>query len=304
MQAVRELDYVAGARMLTSLSGTIAVLMNNVNSEFFMNIAAGIEEQAVASGRICLFSSTRADPERELAMIDLLRGRGVEAVILAGGIVETSQHRAELAERAVALERSGSHLVLCGRAWTGPDAPIGVVDYDAEEGAFAATSYLLTMGHRQIAHLGGQPDYRTAQLRLRGYERALAEFGVTPDPKLVAKGRIDRGVGYKNARRILQETSATAVFAVNDLVAAGAIAAARDLGRTLPDDLSVVGFDDVSLAQDVFPALTTVHVPQLELGRAAARMAMYEVSDDADAERVVLGAHIVVRDSVKRLATR
>lgn len=301
MEAVRQLDYVISSRTQTSLAGTIAVVMNSMTSEFFMNIAAGVEEQAIAAGRVCLVSSTRSDAERELSLINLLRQRGVDAVILIGGIRETAGHRSRLARLAGALHRSGARLVFCGRPWLGSrDAPITVVDHDAESGAYAATSYLLSAGHRRIAHLGGPNDYSTAERRAAGYRRALQEFGIEPDPALISTGGMGRESGHKEAARILAETDATAVFAVNDVVAAGAVAAARDAGRAVPGDLSVVGFDDVSLAQELWPPLTTVHVPQRELGREAARRAIYPADDESAAEHVTLGTHIVVRQSVSQ----
>lgn len=304
MEAVRELDYVISSRTQTSLAGTIAVVMNSMTSEFFMNIAAGVEEQAIAAGRVCLVCSTRSDAERELSLIRLLLQRGVDAVILIGGIRETPEHRSRLAKLAGTLQRSGARLVLCGRPWLGsPSAPITVVDHDAEGGGYAATSYLLSAGHRRIAHLGGPHDYVTAERRADGYRRALREFGIEPDPALMSTGGMGRESGYKDGARILAETGATAIFAANDVIAAGALTAARDAGRTVPSDLSLVGFDDVSLAQDLWPPLTTVHVPQRELGREAARRAMYPADDESAAEHVTLGTHIVVRQSVAHVAT-
>lgn len=298
MEAVRDLDYVVTGRMQNGPTGTIGVVMNSLTSEFFMNVVSGVEEQAIAAGRACLVNSTRSDADRELSMINLLRQRGVEAVILIGGIVESAEHRSKLARLANTLERSGARLVLCGRPWSGPSsAPVTVVDYDAEGGAFAATSYLLSTGHRRIAHLGGQTDYATAEQRLAGYRRALNEFGIEPDPALIFTGGMGRDAGYRDGARVVKETDATAVFATNDVVAAGAMTAAREAGLRIPEDMSFVGFDNGSLAQDVFPPLTTVHVPQQELGREAARRAMYPAGGVAGS-RVVLGTHIVVRESV------
>lgn len=303
MEAVRDLDYDVTGRTQNNRTATIGVVMNSLTSEFFMNVVSGVEEQAIAAGRACLINSTRLDADRELSMINLLRQRGVEAVILIGGIVESAEHRSKLARLANTLERSGARLVLCGRPWSGPSsAPVTVVDYDAEGGAFAATSYLLSTGHRRIAYLGGQTNYATAEQRLAGYRRALNEFGIEPDPALIFTGGMGRDAGYLDGARVVKETDATAMFATNDVVAAGAMTAAREAGLRIPEDMSFVGFDDDSLAQDVFPPLTTVHVPQRELGREAARRAMYPAGDMVGS-RVVLGTHIVVRESVTPRAT-
>ncbi len=190
------------------------------------------------------------------------------------------------------MTRAGSRLVLCGRPWHGPQAPLDVVEYDIEAGAFAATSHLLSAGHTRVAHLAGPRGCGVA-----GYERALRAHGITPDPALVAESGMTRESGYAGARRLLTETDATAVFA-DDTAAAGAIAAARDLGRAVPAELSVVGFDDIPLATDLYPRLTTVHIPQLESGRSAVRLALHRRQGEPQSRRIVLGSHVVVRESV------
>ena len=298
LRAVAELEYVASAnaRQLAAPSGLIALVVNDITAPFFMTVASGVEEQAAADGRVCLVCSTRGSSARELAMVNLMRRRGAEAVVLVGGTAESPEHLAGLADRAAALRRDGGRLVLCGRAWRGPAAPVLVVDYDVEAGAFAATNHLLSAGHTRVAHLAGPGAYRVAGRRAEGYRRALRAHGLAPDPELLVEGDLTRRQATLAARRLLTETDATAVFAANDLSAAGVFAAARELGRRVPEELSVVGFDDIPLAEDLVPRLTTVHVPQRELGRVAARLALRE--DTGEAEPVVLGTHVVVRDSV------
>jgi LacI family transcriptional regulator len=300
MQAVRDLDYVvnANARTLSTTSGLVAMVVNDITSPFFMNVASGVEEQAVADGRVCLVCSTQGVPERELSVINLMRQRGAEAIILVGGMAETEEHLTQLAAAAEGMDRAGARLVLCARPWKGTKAPVDVVECDMEAGAFAATSHLLSAGHTRVAHLAGPHEFSVAGQRLEGYERALRAHGIKPDPALVAETDMTRESGYEAAGRLLTDTDATAIFCASDMSAAGAIAAARDLGRSVPDELSVVGFDDIPLAEDLYPRLTTVHVPQQELGRSAARLALHRRPTDPPSRRVVLGSHVVVRRSV------
>ncbi|MEU2618390.1 LacI family DNA-binding transcriptional regulator [Streptomyces sp. NPDC007157] len=300
MQAARDLDYVvnANARSLSTASGMVAMVVNDITSPFFMNVASGVEEQAVADGRVCLVCSTQGVPERELSVINLMRQRGVEAIILVGGMAETEEHLAQLAAAAEGMDRAGARLVLCARPWKGAKAPVDVVECDMESGAFAATSHLLSAGHTRVAHLAGPHEFSVAGQRLEGYERALRAHGIKPDPALVAESDMTRESGYEAACRLLTGTDATAIFCASDMSAAGAIAAARDLGRSVPGDLSVVGFDDIPLAEDLYPRLTTVHVPQQELGRSATRLALHRRPTDPPSRRVVLGSHVVVRQSV------
>jgi LacI family transcriptional regulator len=300
MQAARDLDYVvnANARSLSTASGMVAMVVNDITSPVFMNIASGVEEQAVADGRVMLLCSTQGVPERELSVINLMRQRGAEAIILVGGMAETEEHLAQLAAAAEGMDRAGARLVLCARPWKGAKAPVDVVECDMENGAFAATSHLLSAGHTRVAHLAGPHEFSVAGQRLEGYERALRAHGIKPDPALVAESDMTRESGYEAACRLLTDTDATAIFCANDMSAAGTIAAARDLGRSVPDDLSVVGFDDIPLAEDLYPRLTTVHVPQQELGRSATRLALHRRPTDPSSRRVVLGTHVVVRQSV------
>jgi LacI family transcriptional regulator len=268
----------------------VAMVVNDITSPVFMNIASGVEEQAVADGRVMLLCSTQGVPERELSVINLMRQRGAEAIILVGGMAETEEHLAQLAAAAEGMDRAGARLVLCARPWKGAKAPVDVVECDMENGASA--------GHTRVAHLAGPHEFSVAGQRLEGYERALRAHGIKPDPALVAESDMTRESGYEAACRLLTDTDATAIFCANDMSAAGTIAAARDLGRSVPDDLSVVGFDDIPLAEDLYPRLTTVHVPQQELGRSATRLALHRRPTDPSSRRVVLGTHVVVRQSV------
>lgn len=302
MRAVQDLDYrTPTTKALTALEGAIAVAVPHMRSSFYMAICSGIEEQARLAGFGVLVSTTAGQADRELQLVDLMIQRDVAAIILVGGLEESPEYRTALADRAEALRRGGSRLVLCGRPWDGPhDASVALVNYDAEAGAFAATTYLLSNGHRRIAHLGGPSRYGTASRRANGYRRAFADFGLQVDESLISAARMDRESGLRYGRRFITETDVSAIFAANDEMAAGVIAAAREEGRRLPDDLSVVGFDDVTLAKDLYPSLTTVHVPQLEMGRTAVRMALDGVDDDE--RSVEIGTHVVVRDSVRSLA--
>ena len=304
MRAVQDLDYrTPTTKALTTLDGAVAVAIPHMRSSFYMSICSGIEEQARMAGFGVLVSTTAGQAERELQLVDMMLQRDVEAIILIGGIEESPEHRAALADRAEALSRSGSRLVLCGRPWDGPaDAPVAVVNYDAEAGAFAATTYLLSNGHRRIAHLGGPNRYATATRRALGYRRALGEFGVEVDESLIITARMEREAGAYYGRKFITDTDVSAIFAANDEMAAGVLAAGRAAGRSLPHQLSVVGFDDIALAKDLYPALTTVHIPQLEMGRTAVRMAMHGA--DASDQVVEIGTHVVVRDSVNPLSSR
>ncbi|MEO3885421.1 LacI family DNA-binding transcriptional regulator [Nonomuraea sp. B5E05] len=303
VRAVRELDYVpnAHARALSAARpGAIAIVVDSVAMPYYAYIAQGVEEQAALEGRLSLICTTGGDPGRELSIVRLLREQRAEAVILVGSVILDDDYRKRMTEYAHALAAAGSRLVLCGRPPLGEGVPALVVGYDNTGGAHAVTAHLLSAGHRRILYLGQRPGHTTSDSRVAGYRSALAEHGVPADPALEVEAEFSREAGYDAMRRRLAEgpPGFTAVFAGNDLIASGAIQALDEHGLRVPEDISIVGYDDVPPAQDL--RLTTVHLPHDELGRAAVRLALGRVS----AGPLILGTHIVVRGSVRPLGPR
>ncbi|WP_026931809.1 LacI family DNA-binding transcriptional regulator [Glycomyces tenuis] len=300
LRAMRELDYVvnAHARALAgATTKTVAFVVDDVTGPFYAFIARGVEQQAASEGRLCLLCTTHGDPERELAVVELMREQHAEAVIVVGGAWDREQYRERMRYFATALDKSGSRLVLCGRPSLGENVPATVVHYDNEGGAYAMTSHLLSVGHRRIGYLGRALGLSTTDERVAGLRRAYADFGVEFDESLVMPGEFTKASGYELAKELLAgRDDVTAVFAATDMVAAGVLRALREAGLRVPEDMSVVGFDDIPLASDLTPALTTVHVPHEELGKEAVRLGLRRA--DTGAEPVVLGTHIVVRESV------
>ncbi|MEU6726460.1 LacI family DNA-binding transcriptional regulator [Nonomuraea wenchangensis] len=304
MKAVRELDYVANANargLAGARSRSVAIIVTSVVSPHYALVAQGVQTQAALEGKLCIVGTTGGDPERELATVQLMRQEQAECVILVGNVVNNDAYRERMADYARALAAAGSQLVLCGRPTLGPDVPALVIEYDNTGGAYAITSHLLSAGHRRILFLGRREGYTTPDSRVAGYRRALSDFRVAHDPGLEIDGTMERSEGYRMIRERLAAGPAdfTAVFAGNDLLAAGARQALREHGLRLPDDISMVGFDDLPTAADI--DLTTVHVPHEELGRTAVRMALERGSGEAGTGHVMLGTHIVVRDSVRTL---
>lgn len=301
MRAVRELDYVANphARALTGAPAkTIGIVLTSVISPYYAQVAQGVQAEAARHDRLCLIGTTGGDAARELGTLRLMREEGADAVILVGNVVDDEAYRARMSEYAHALAAAGSRLVLCGRPSLGDDVPAFVVEFDNVGGARAATSHLLSCGHERILYLGHR-NGTTTEGRIAGYREALAAFGVGYDPGLVVAGTLERSEGYRmmKARLAAGKPDFTAVFAANDQVAAGAVKALKEKGLRVPDDISLIGYDDLPPADDI--GLTTVHVPHEELGRTAARLALDRAAGPADTDHVMLGTHIVIRDSVR-----
>lgn len=332
LRAARDLDYVANAHARALVGGgrkMVAVVLRQVTSPFYAQVAEGVEAEAAARGWLCLVGTTGGDPARELEFVQLMREEGAGLVILVGGVVEDDAYRERVAHYAQALASSGARLVLCGRPAPDPDIPALVVEFDNEAGARAITGHLLSAGHRRIVFLGGLPGNTALDARVAGYRAALAEHGLGPEAAHVVDCGLGRAAGHRAMTELLKEggdlgpgdtatpdadtldtatpgtatpdagpARFTAVFAGDDMVAAGALRAIADAGLRVPQDISVVGYNDIPLAEDFNPPLTTVRTPAEELGRAAVRIALRDPEHAAGAHHL-LGTHIVVRDSVQ-----
>jgi LacI family transcriptional regulator len=296
LDAVRELGYVANAHaraLLTSTSGIVGVILHDVSDPYFAEIVRGIQEIAALEDRLVVICNSLREPDREITYIEMLRAQRVDAIILAGGHILDDRYLLALRDQALQLEAQGSRLVLCGRHPVHADAVVP----DNTVGGARLVQHLLELGHRRIAYVAGPDNLSTTQDRLDGYLAALATYSVEPDPALVVTGDFTRDGGYEATERLLATgVDFTAISAANDLAAVGVLACLRDHGRRVPDDVSVAGFDDVPIARDVTPALTTVRVPMVEMGRRSMRLALRDPL--APHELVRLETHLVERESV------
>ncbi|MFF3839148.1 LacI family DNA-binding transcriptional regulator [Streptomyces sp. NPDC001930] len=303
--AAKELHYVvnAHARALKGgRSSTVGIVLVTLSGGPYNEIARGIEQQAAAEGMRCMVASSQADHDRELALAAAMAEQNADIVVLIGGVRDTPRYRTRVAALARELDAAGSRLVLVGRPSPGAELPLTVVDYDNEGGAFAITSHLLSAGHERILFLGG-PENTTTAGRVAGHFRALQSYGLSPDPELVANRGNHNDMGPACIREILRgmPRDVTAVFGWDDDVAGCALAQLRADGVAVPDEVSVVGFNNaLPHVEHLFPALTTVQIPFLELGRTAVKLAVQrEDPEHRHAQQVVLGTHVVVRDSVR-----
>ncbi len=177
--------------------------------------------------------------------------------------------------------------------------PHPIVDSTNRAGAYQATEYLISLGHRRIGFVTGYDFLECARERLAGYRAALSDHGLPVDEALIVPGDFSRAVGYQAAQHLLDlPNPPTAIFASNDYMAFGVVDAVRNRGLRIPADFSVVGFDDIPQAAAARPALTTVRQPLSEMGAAAARL-LLEIMADArhPSERIRLATELIIRES-------
>ncbi len=249
---------------------------------------------------------------------DAIRGSGFELVVYSAGgrtgdpvgwekrylsrLSGTLVDGAVLVTPTVSLEVVPGTPVVAVDPHTGP-SHLPTIDSDNLRGAQLATEHLLELGHRRIAFLAGRPDLQSAELRKTGYLRALTAAGITPDADLIRIGAYDPEISAASAHALLTGPDRpTAVFAANDISAIATVDAARELGLAVPDDLSVVGFDNVPESALCSPPLTTVDQPIREMGHRAIRMLIALINgDEVERTHVTLDTGLVVRRSTRAL---
>lgn len=269
----------------------LAVVIPDITNPFFAAMFRGIEDGATPRGYQVLLCNTDGSPERERSHLQSLAARRVDGVILASTFLKDPSVRW--------LRHQRTPYVLVNRFSDKDVDPF--VGSDDAMGATLATQHLIDLGHVRIGHLAGQPTTSTGVLRRTGYYAALDAAGLPADPDLlVESGFVEEGGAEAMERLLSLKKPPTAIFAVTDMTAIGAYGVARRRGRRIPEDLAVVGYNDIPLASRLIPGLTTVHVPIHEFGTVAAGMLLEQIeSGELTPRRVAFEPRLVVRGSTK-----
>ncbi|MUG95521.1 substrate-binding domain-containing protein [Scytonema sp. UIC 10036] len=292
----REMNYVPNAvaqSLQNKRTNTIGVVVTSIADPFFAEVVEGIEQVARAAGLSVLLSTSHRDFEQEVAAIDSFHRRRVDGILVADSRI-SKHHTQQLAQIAVPI------VFLNSQTQEQPEM-FHFVAIDDCLGARLAVEHLLSLGHTSIGYLGVGDRSRSNQLRLEGYRMTLSEAGLSPKTDWVAMS--DEEYGRTNDVAIGQQllptlfnNGVTGIFCYNDMVAVGAMLACQELGISVPQDLSLVGFDGIALSRYVTPPLTTVCQPMLELGRSAMQM-LLDVLQEKSVENLVLSPFLVKRGS-------
>ena len=274
--------------LATNRTFTLGLSVPDIDNPFWPGIARGIEDVAWEQGYHVFLCNTTEDPKREAAVLQLLEDKRVDGVIVAGSRLPD--------ERLQPLIEKHLAAVLVNR--TLPGGAAGSVRVDVVHGAALAITHLLTRGRRRIAHLGGPPASQNSQGHISGYSSALLAAGIAPDPELIRPGPPYREGGLQAAKALLSaRPDIDALYCYNDLVAIGAMQACAELGLRVPEDIAVVGYDDILMAGLVTPALTTLRISTHQLGAAAARMLFERINGRSEQSEVVMTPELVIRAS-------
>ena len=279
-------------------SNIVGLVVHDLADPYFSTIADGVMRQCEQRGLVTVLASTRRDPEREIEYVAALRAQRARAMIIVGSRTSERELTARLAKEVAGYTESGGRMACVSQN----SLRTNTVMVQNRAGARDLARELVRLGHRRFAVLAGPADLLTARDRRAGFVEGLVRAGVSPNEVPVVHGAFSRDGGYAAARQLVADgLDATCVFACNDVMAVGAMAAFRDQGLRIPEDVSIAGFDDIKTLRDLVPPLTTVHLDLEELGERAAALALDGAPEDPP-QLVRVRGQVVLRDSTRRVA--
>jgi DNA-binding LacI/PurR family transcriptional regulator len=292
-----EMGYAPDAQarsLVTGRTQTIGVVVTTMTDPFIGSIVQSIESAAHDQGYAVILASSNDIPEREIAAVKMLQSRRVD------GVIVTSSRVGALYQDS--LDQLRVPVVLINSLAQQGGRQTFSLNVDNSHGGYLATNYLIQKGHRRIAYVAAPADRVDSMERMAGYRDALIEAGIDSDPSLVAQGTGSAGGGQGALTALLSlDDAPSAVFCYNDMTAIGMMRAARKARLSVPENLSIVGFDDIPFASYTHPALTTVAQPIREMGQQALQMALDLLGntnpENRDSANFIVKGKLVIRES-------
>ena len=291
--AVADLGYVPnmlGPSLRFKQTNTLALVLTDITNPFWTTVARGAEDAAHVKGYSVIFCNTDESPEKQEQYLTMLLKRRIDGILLAPAC--SSPDSVQL------IQKQGIAVVVLDRSV--PVANVDMIRGDSNGGAHLLTQHLLDLGHSRIMMLTGPRDVSTSYERVTGFRQALQEAGLEPETDNVVWGEYTHESGRKMAEQVLvSDPRPTAIFAANNFIAIGALRAIRDAGLRVPEDVSLVSFDDIPEALTAEPFFTNVAQPTYEMGFQAAQLLMARMSgDDSEGFRsILLPTELIVRQS-------
>ena len=283
---------VLARSLKTASTQSVGIAMSAIANAYFIDIICAIEAECARLGMMVFLSDTQDNPDRELAVVTALHQRRVDGVILAPS--------ADPERRALAY--LGNARVPCVLVDRTPDPAFDQVGVNNREAMQALVEHVAGLGHRRIGYVGGHPGFQTTLERIDGYRKSVQRLGLTFDERYLVTGS-DSSNSATNATHALLslEQPPSAIVAGNNMATVGAMRAIRARGLRVPQDISIVGFDDFEWADCFEPRLTLVAQPCEEIGRRAAILLMERIAAPDGLRRSLrLDARLIVRDSCAR----
>lgn len=298
LQAAEELNFVPSAlarALVSDNTQIIGVIVGDASDPYFATIVRGISDVAREKGYLTMICNSDRIPDVELSYVRMMRDYHIDGIIFGGGGLNDESHLNEMGELIGRLRERHIPVVSLGRhLFESPQ-----VNIDNTMAAAQMTEYLIGLGHRRIGFIAGPEVLTTTALRRDGYRQALQESGIPYDPELVVSSKFTYDSGQDATDILLsREPQPTAIFGSNDLVAIGCLARLRERGISVPEQMSVAGFDDIFAARYVNPPLTTIQVPMWEMGAMGMQKLLQMIQTTDEVEEVTLLEHsLVIRAS-------
>jgi len=293
--AMRELNYRPNALARSLRRGethTLGLILPDSANPFFAEIGHAIEAAAFALGYSVILCNTENDENKEHVYTEVLENKQLDGIIFVGA----GENREAISE----IVKNGFPLVVVDRDMGSLE--LDTVTTENYQGGLLATQHLLSLGHQVIGCITGPSNITPSAERVTGYRAALQQAGHSVDESLLARGDFHAPSGYSAAMQLLQQTPRpTAIFVCNDMMAIGAMRAAAQLGLRVPENIAIVGFDDIQLASYTTPSLTTIAQPKQEIGQLAVKLLFERMSDPSLPPRHnILSTQLIIRESSTR----
>ncbi len=289
MQTLGYQPNVLARSLRRGVTHTIGIILPDSANPYFAEVVRGIEDTSFAQGYSVILCNSDNDLEKEHHYTNVLVEKQVDGIIfVAAGLSADNIHK--LQARRVPLVLVDRHV---------PDVQVDEVLADNQHGGWLATRHLIDLNHRSIACIAGPAGLRSSSERVEGYRLALESAGILFDPKWVVEGDFQYQSGCSAAKKLFHhQPSPTAIFACNDLMAIGAFRFAHEKNLRVPEQLSIVGFDDVHLASYTNPPLTTIRQSKREMGAQAAKLLLERIAQqDLEPHQEILDTELVIRGS-------
>ena len=295
LDAIKRLEYkpnIVARSLRTHSMNTIGMLIADIINPFYSQMIKGVQEEAKKAGYGLILCDTNDDPLSEKRYIETLHAQFVDGVILGSSYIEDDV--VEL------IEGLGMNSVMVNRGSLNSSAPY--VKTNEVEGMILAVNHLIRLGHTKIAYICGPLYVETAARRLTGYRKALKNAGIAYNPKHVIEATFDEESGYKACKELLKTNDRpTAICTGNDLMAIGAMRVIKEAGLRIPEDISLVGYNNIWVTSLLSPPLTTVEAPLSEIGREAFKVLLGLITSNKNINyHVTLPNKLIVRESTAR----
>jgi len=298
LESANRLGYVPNTLARSLVAGetcTIGLICSDLVNPFYARIAQGVEETARSNGYTTIIASTNEDDITERQAVDLMRSKRVDGIVISP-TQQSHDHISRLLQDHIPFILVNRHVEEFQTAY---------VINNNQHGAYLAVQHLVSLGHKHITHITGPLRISSVKERINGYRQALQEKDIPFDPNLVIHSDLTLECGYKTTLKLMKtKTPPSAIFAYSDHLAIGAIKAIRELGLSIPGDISLAGYDDIEYAQFLDIPLTTVRQPMYEIGQRAFNhlIEIIQLNDlNPKKHQEILEPELIIRESTGRV---